>query len=93
VLIDLLCLVFDLGDPIRFYHMLRVFKLRSPMSIGTWAVSGFSFLSFVCFVLALTNMPGWERDSRYGLRVGLGRTGVAAPIRKHQERQPQRSEV
>src|SRR5882757_2071609 len=26
LLADLLCLVLDLGDPLRFHHMLRVFK-------------------------------------------------------------------
>src|SRR5713101_8576451 len=33
---DLVCLIFDLGDRMRFHHMLRTFKLRSPMSLGTW---------------------------------------------------------
>jgi formate-dependent nitrite reductase membrane component NrfD len=37
---DLVCLVFDLGDPSRFHHMLRVWKPSSPMSLGTWALSG-----------------------------------------------------
>src|SRR5690242_13973443 len=34
LLADLLCLVLDLGDPLRFHHMLRVFKPTSPMSLG-----------------------------------------------------------
>ncbi|MBI3968599.1 MAG: polysulfide reductase NrfD [Chloroflexi bacterium] len=41
-------LILDLGRPERFYNMFRVFKLRSPMSVGTWgllAFSGFSALS------------------------------------------------
>jgi Ni/Fe-hydrogenase subunit HybB-like protein len=74
-LIDLLCLVFDLGDPARFHHMLRVFKLGSPMSIGTWAVSVFSFLSFVCFILALINVPGLER-----IRAIIGGVGLPAAL-------------
>src|SRR5262249_25786980 len=36
LLVDLLLLVADLGDPLRFHHMLRVFKPSSPMSLGTW---------------------------------------------------------
>ena len=32
-------LIKDLGRPARFYNMLRVFKVTSPMSIGTWIVS------------------------------------------------------
>ncbi len=34
-------LIMDLGRPERFHHMLRILKFRSPMSIGTWALSGF----------------------------------------------------
>src|SRR4051794_21303098 len=37
LLLDLLLLVLDLGDPWRFHHMLRVFKPSSPMSFGVWA--------------------------------------------------------
>jgi hypothetical protein len=39
---DLLCLVLDLGDPLRFHHMLRVFKPSSPMSLGTWSLTAYS---------------------------------------------------
>lgn len=35
-------LIHDLGDPKRFHHMLRVFKPTSPMSVGTWAIMGYS---------------------------------------------------
>jgi Polysulphide reductase, NrfD len=42
LLIDLGLLVLDLGDPLRFHHMLRVFKPRSPMSVGTWCLTIFS---------------------------------------------------
>lgn len=35
-------LVGDLGRPERFYNMLRVAKLSSPMSVGTWIFSAFS---------------------------------------------------
>lgn len=34
-------LISDLGRPERFYEMLRVFKPTSPMSVGTWILSGF----------------------------------------------------
>jgi len=42
LLLDLAFLVSDLGDPLRFHHMLRVFKRRSPMSVGTWCLTIFS---------------------------------------------------
>jgi hypothetical protein len=32
-------LIKDLGRPERFYNMLRVFKVTSPMSVGTWVVA------------------------------------------------------
>jgi len=39
-------LIHDLGDPKRFHHMLRVFKLSSPMSVGSWTLAGYT--SMVC---------------------------------------------
>lgn len=35
-------LISDLGRPERFLNMLRVFKLRSPMSVGAWTLVAFS---------------------------------------------------
>jgi formate-dependent nitrite reductase membrane component NrfD len=37
-------LIMDLGRPERFYNMLRVFKLRSVMSLGSWGISVFGML-------------------------------------------------
>lgn len=45
-------LVMDLGRPGRFLNMLRVFKLRSPMSVGAWIL--FLFGGAVTAALALT---------------------------------------
>ena len=41
-------LILDLGRPERFLYMLRIVKLRSPMSVGTWGLmifGGFCTLS------------------------------------------------
>lgn len=35
-------LVHDLGRPARFLNMLRVFRVRSPMSMGSWILTFFS---------------------------------------------------
>lgn len=35
-------LVADLGRPERFLHMMRTVKLTSPMSVGTWILSGYA---------------------------------------------------
>src|SRR5215470_1618172 len=42
LVVDLASLVLDLGDPLRFHHMLRVVKLGSPMSVGTWCLTLYS---------------------------------------------------
>lgn len=42
VLVGTVALIEDLGRPERFYKMLRVVKPTSPMSIGTWLLSGFA---------------------------------------------------
>jgi hypothetical protein len=34
-------LINDLGRPARFHHMLRVAKITSPMSVGTWILAAF----------------------------------------------------
>src|SRR4051794_38566705 len=35
-----LLLTMDLGKPLRFLNMLRVFKVTSPMSVGSWILTG-----------------------------------------------------
>jgi Ni/Fe-hydrogenase subunit HybB-like protein len=56
-------LTLDLGQPIRFYHMLvdtsgggLAFKPWSPMSLGSWALLIFGLFSFVSFVGALAEL-------------------------------------
>ena len=47
-------LVMDLGRPQLFLHMLRVFKHRSPMSVGAWilfAFGGFAVPAWLIMVL------------------------------------------
>ena len=57
MLIDLGCLVGDLGDPLRFHHMLRGFKLGSPMSVGTWCLTIYSLPLTLVAVVGLLNWP------------------------------------
>lgn len=48
LLLSILCPIFliaDLGRPARFHHMFRVFKGSSPLSVGTWILSGFGLCS------------------------------------------------
>jgi len=73
LLVDLLCLVLDLGDPLRFHHMLRVFKPGSPMSLGTWCLTIYSLLLTVAAAISL--LPGeWmtlESVRRLVVVIGL----------------------
>ncbi|MDE3135942.1 MAG: polysulfide reductase NrfD [Acidobacteriota bacterium] len=45
-----LLLIADLGRPGRFLNMLRVFKWRSPMSVGAWTLVKFSGVAIVAVV-------------------------------------------
>src|SRR5262249_45364046 len=62
LLVDLGRLVLDLGDPQALHHMLRVCKPSSPMSLGTWCLTIFSFPLTVAAALSLlpATWPGVE---------------------------------
>jgi len=47
-------LVVDLGRPERFLNMLRVFKPSSPMSVGSWVITGFSGVAAAAAASAVT---------------------------------------
>ncbi|TFV54745.1 polysulfide reductase [Mycobacterium sp. PS03-16] len=57
-------LIGDLGRPERFHHMLRVAKPSSPMSIGTWILSGYGPGAGLAGVAEL--MPRRLRRTRLG---------------------------
>jgi Ni/Fe-hydrogenase subunit HybB-like protein len=72
LLADLLCLVLDLGDPLRFHHMLRVFKPSSPMSLGTWCLTIYSLPLTVAAALSLLSEGGMAIEWVRRLAVVLG---------------------
>jgi DMSO reductase anchor subunit len=47
-------LVHDLGRPARFINMMRVFKVTSPMSVGSWLLGGYVPAAGVAAATALT---------------------------------------
>jgi formate-dependent nitrite reductase membrane component NrfD len=61
VLISPILLIWDLGRPERFHHMLRVIKLRSPMSLGTWALSMFGLCAGIttAYQMAEDGLLNW----------------------------------
>ena len=69
---DLICLVLDLGDPLRFHHMLRVFKPSSPMSLGTWCLTIYSLPLTVAAALSLLSEGGTDLEWVRKLAVVLG---------------------
>ncbi|MGP8000464.1 MAG: NrfD/PsrC family molybdoenzyme membrane anchor subunit [Streptosporangiaceae bacterium] len=60
-------LVADLGRPERFLNMLRVAKVTSPMSVGSWLLSAFGGAATVAAASAVTG-----RAPRIGAAATLG---------------------
>jgi hypothetical protein len=72
LLVDLAMLVLDLGDPLRFHHMLRVFKPGSPMSLGTWCLTIFSLPLTAAAALSLLAEIGIDFEWARILAVVVG---------------------
>lgn len=91
--LGLAALIFDLTKPFQFWWLFLTVEYTSPMSIGSWLLTGFSILSFVYFALwvprpwrDLLRVPHrWADLARLSAwrpldrrMVGLGRRVVAA---------------
>jgi hypothetical protein len=64
---SLYALIHDLGRPGRFLNMLRVVKVTSPMSIGSWLLAGYGPQTMVAAGTALTGrLPRVGRASTLG---------------------------
>jgi hypothetical protein len=61
-------LIADLGRPSRFLNMLRVFKLRSPMSMGAWILVAFSGCIFLAVVTHELILHGYTAPLWINLR-------------------------
>ncbi len=68
-------LILDLGRPERFHHMLRILKVRSPMSVGSWILTGFGAF---CGLSALLQAA---QDGLLGRSNALARLLRALPAR------------
>ena len=69
--LSLAALVRDLGRPARFLNMLRVFKVTSPMSVGSWLLTGYGPAAGAAAASALTGrLP----------RAGAAATAAAAAL-------------
>ena len=78
----LAALVHDLGRPARFHHMLRMAKPTSPMSMGTWLLTGYAPLAALAAAgEAGRHLPGssaqWDRAAR---PAGLAAAALAPAV-------------
>ncbi len=65
-------LIKDLGRPERFLNMLRMFKVKSPMSMGVWGLLSFSFFSGIAVAIQAA------RDGLLGRWWGAQGAGCSA---------------
>ncbi|SEG90435.1 Formate-dependent nitrite reductase, membrane component NrfD [Nonomuraea solani] len=64
---SLYALIHDLGRPERFLNMFRVFKVTSPMSVGTWLLAGYAPQAGCAAAAGLTGRhPGLGRAATVG---------------------------
>ncbi|MGN9842894.1 NrfD/PsrC family molybdoenzyme membrane anchor subunit [Nonomuraea sp. H19] len=70
---SLYALIHDLGRPERFINMLRVFKVTSPMSVGTWIITAYGPQAGCAAAAAVTG-----RFPRLGRAATVG-AGLAGP--------------
>ncbi len=75
IVISPILLIKDLGRPERFHHMLRVLKLRSAMSLGTWGLTTFGLL---CGLTAGYQMA---MDGLFDWFPGLSKMMKALPVK------------
>ncbi|MDN5750800.1 MAG: polysulfide reductase NrfD, partial [Pseudonocardia sp.] len=68
-------LIHDLGRPSRFLNMLRMVKLTSPLSVGTWILSPFTALSTAALASELTGVA-----PVLGRAAGLGAAALGGPM-------------
>lgn len=68
-------LIHDLGRPERFLNMLRVLKVTSPLSVGSFILAPFAGLSMAAFA---SHVSG--RVPRIGRLAGLGAAAFGPPL-------------
>jgi formate-dependent nitrite reductase membrane component NrfD len=69
-------LIYDLGRPGRFLHMLRVFRPSSPMSVGSWVLAAATPMFAASAVLP--HSGGWL--GRVGNAIGKAAAVLGLPL-------------
>jgi hypothetical protein len=67
-----LLLISDLGRPERFLNMLRVFKVTSPMSVGSWILAVSSSASSLSAFLNAIRRLRWTSDAARAVAATSG---------------------
>lgn len=67
-------LISDLGKPSRFLRMLRMFKVTSPMSVGSWILAAFGTVTAPATAHAV--LPGGLGPAGRGAQVASGLLGL-----------------
>jgi formate-dependent nitrite reductase membrane component NrfD len=75
ITVSLVALIHDLGRPARFLNMLRVLKPTSPMSVGTWLLTGYGPLAGAAAASALTG-----RLPRVGAAATVGAAALGPAV-------------
>ncbi len=75
MIVNPILLIKDLGRPERFHHMLRILKLRSAMSMGTWAITVFG----IC--CGITTAHQLAKDGLLNWFPALARLMKAFPVK------------
>ena len=74
-MVGTVALIHDLGRPERFLNMLRVLKVTSPLSVGSFILAPFGGLSAVAFACHVTG-----RLPRVGRLAGVGAAAFGPPL-------------
>ena len=77
-------LILDLGRPERLLNMFRVFKLSSPMSVGSWILGAFGSTSALAAAAEVDELTGQRlplpNEARTFLRYAATPAGVATGL-------------
>jgi hypothetical protein len=73
-------LISDLGRPERFLHMLRMFKVTSPMSMGSWVLAGFAPAAAAGAADYVVRLPGGRPARTVAAGLGLPLASYTAAL-------------
>lgn len=79
-IVSAVLLIKDLGRPRRFLYMLRVFKWRSPMSVGVWVLSGFGATATLALLLAWWEQAAPSTMLQLGIDVFVPLTALLGAV-------------